>query len=383
MDAKTNQILFSLLRSSIGGAGLTEEERALLTPDRLPRLGAIAKTHDVAHLLALGLQQNGFAGGAALTKSIFEAVYRSEQRERDLENICAALTKAQIPFMPLKGAILCRYYPEPWLRTSCDIDVLVHREDLNRAASALVEMLGYEEKERSTHDVSLFSPEGNHVELHFDLIEEGGVNNAKGILQSVWEHAVQKDGGYRYEMTDAYFYFYHVAHMAKHFQVGGCGIRPFIDLFILDALDGINEDERNALLEAGNLLHFAEAARALSKVWLGGEKPDARSLALEGYILQGGVYGTADNRVLLHQKKRGGRLGYILSRMFLPYNRLKIYYPVLEKHRWLFLFMQLRRWFMLLNPRVAKMARRELAANRTLDQQKATEMQTLLQELGL
>ena len=97
----------------------------------------------------------------------------------------------------------------------------------------------------------------------------------------------------------------------------------------------------------------------------------------------GGVYGSTDNRVALQQKKKGGRIGYVLSRIFIPYAKLKRYYPVLEKHRWLMPFMQIRRWFMLLNPDVARMAKREMAVNGKLVKTKSDEMNNFLDYIGL
>ncbi|MBO4954226.1 MAG: nucleotidyltransferase family protein, partial [Clostridia bacterium] len=35
-----------------------------------------------------------------------------------------------IDFMPLKGAVIRQYYPEPWMRTSCDIDIHVKKDRL-------------------------------------------------------------------------------------------------------------------------------------------------------------------------------------------------------------------------------------------------------------
>ena len=97
----------------------------------------------------------------------------------------------------------------------------------------------------------------------------------------------------------------------------------------------------------------------------------------------GGVYGSTDNRVALQQNKKGGRIGYVLSRIFIPYAKLKRYYPVLEKHRWLMPLMQIRRWFMLLNPDVAKMAKREMAINGNLAKTKTDEMNSFLDDIGL
>ncbi len=386
MDQRTIQILFALLRSAICGAKLTEEERNNYSPELLQELIKISTKHDVAHLLALGLKQNKLIPdkNAEIEKSILKAVYRYERTRYEYENLCAALEKAQIPFLPLKGSVLRNYYPEEWMRTSCDIDVLVHREDLDKAISYLKDNHKYVEKERATHDVSLFSPIGIHVELHFDLVEEGRAQNAIKVLGSVWENAaLYKGNRYWYEMSDAYFYFYHVAHMAKHFESGGCGIRPFIDLWILNHTENNDGFARDNLLARGGLLKFAETSRRLSEVWFGEKEADELLQKLQEFILRGGVYGTTDNRVALQQTQKGGQFRYMLSRIFIPYAKLKRYYPILEKHPWLMPFMQVRRWFMLSKPEVAKMAKREMAFNAKLEKSKADEMNVLLDDIGL
>lgn len=386
MDQRTIQILFALLRSAICGTKLTEEERNNYSPDLLQDLLKISSKHDVVHLLVFGLKQNELISkeNSDIEKCILKAVYRYERLRYEYENLCSALEKAQIPFLPLKGSVIRKYYPEAWMRTSCDIDVLVHREDLENTISYLVSHQNYVEKERATHDVSMFTQIGIHVEIHFDLVEEGRAKNAIGVLQSVWENAtLHENSEYWFEMTDAYFYFYHVAHMAKHFENGGCGIRPFIDLWILDHMKGIDLSARDVLLSQGGLLKFAHASQTLSEVWFGGKEPDELSLQMQEFLLHGGVYGSTDNRVALQQKKKGGRIGYVLSRLFIPYAKLKRYYPVLEKHRWLMPLMQIRRWFMLLNPDVAKMAKREMTVNGNLAKTKTNEMNAFLEDIGL
>ena len=71
--------------------------------------------------------------------------------------------------------------------------------------------------------------------------------------------ALCENSKFRYEMTDEFFYFYHIAHMAKHFENGGCGIRPFVDLVVLDRMDSENFSKRDELLKSGGLLQFARA----------------------------------------------------------------------------------------------------------------------------
>ncbi len=380
---KVTTVLFALLRSALRGGRLREEEKSLYTDEMLPALVKMAKKHDIAHLLALGLDRNGLLAEGGKNE-IIKAVYRYEQMNYEYECLCSALEEAKIPFIPLKGSILRAYYPEPWMRTSCDIDVLVHREDLESALAYLRENLQYVEGERATHDVGLFSPQGTHVELHFDLVEEGRANRANDVLKSVWDNvSLKANCAYFYQMSDAFFYFYHIAHMAKHFEEGGCGIRPFLDLWILDNLDGAIRIERDALLEAGGLLKFAKAARQISRAWLDGEPLNEVAVKAQDFVLSGGVYGTSKNRVALKQKKKGGKIGYIFSRIFIPFSKLKRYYPILEKHPWLMPVMQVRRWFMLLRPDVARMAKHELSANKEVDKATAEELHSMLQDIGL
>ncbi len=386
MEKGTNPILFALLRSAICGTPLAEAERAEFSEEQLAKMLSIAKTHDVAHLLAFALKQNGLSAedDTETEARLFNAIYRYECLNYEYIQLCDALEKAEIPFVPLKGSVLHKHYPEAWMRTSCDIDVLVHREHLDGAISYLAQNLGYAEKEHGTHDVSLLAPSGIHIELHFDLVEEEYAQNAIEVLSTVWDNvSLHENSRYWYEMTDAFFYFYHIAHMAKHFENGGCGIRSLIDLWILDRLDSADREARDALLSAGGLLRFASNSRKLSRVWFDAEEPDALVLQMQRFILHGGVYGSSDNRVALWQKKRGGKIGYLFSRIFIPFAKLKRYYPILEKHPWLMPIMQVRRWFMLFRPDVAKMARSELSVNRSLDRSKADEMDIFLDDIGL
>ena len=307
MDQATNQILFALLRSVISGEPIAEAEKTQILSCPLEGLLSLARKHDLLHLEAFALQKNSLvAEEYDPRRDIFAAVMRYEQLEHALGKLCAVLEEEKIPFLPLKGSVLRKHYPEPWMRTSCDIDILVREEDVERASELLVGRCGYARGVKSSHDVSLLA-DGKHVELHYDLVEEGLAASSAEVLRSVWEASTVCDGyRYRYEMPDAMFYFYHVAHMAKHFENGGCGIRPFIDLWILDHLAGADSDGRNALLEKGGLLRFAEACRRLSRAWLGGEEMDALGEQLQAYLLYGGTYGATENRIAVGQQKKGG-----------------------------------------------------------------------------
>lgn len=382
MDREIMDALFLLLRSAVNGELLSESEKGTLSSESLSKAAELARKHDVVHLLALGLKKNGLLNenGRALENEIFKAVYRYERSERELEKICGVLEGEKIAYVPLKGAVIRRYYPEPWMRTSCDIDVLVGEDQLEKAACALVSKLGYKREKKNYHDVSLISQGGVHLELHFNICEN--MENIDLVLANYAEYMVN-DGGYRYRFTDEFFIFHQFAHAAYHFMHGGCGIRAVSDLKILERALGINSSSCTELLDKCGILTFANELERLADVWFGnGEYTDVTSRMGE-YILLGGAYGTGSNMLAIQQQKSGGRFKYTLSRLFLPYNSLKEQYPCLEKHKWLLPVIQMRRWGRLLFGGRMRASLKELSLNNSISEGDADNMAELLRSLKL
>lgn len=356
------------------------------TPESLYRL---SKTHDLAHVVACALQQNGLltAGETAdaFEKEMMTAVCRYEQLAFEYDRIQTVLQTANVPYMPLKGAVIRQYYPEPWMRTSCDIDILIHEDDLAKATEVLTRELRYQLSEKSSHDWSFYAPNGVHLELHHTLIEPGSVRGADPLLTRVWEYAapIPEEDPYRFHMQDAMFYFYHVAHMAKHIEIGGCGVRPFLDLWVLNHRVNGDRAPREQLLRAGGLLTFERAAARLSEVWFSGAEPDALTNSLQAFVLAGGLFGTFKTRVAVERQKKGGTVRYFLSRIFLPYDVLKYRYPVLQKHKWLTPFMQVRRWCRLPFGKRLKRVKKEMRANSSLSSEQQAAVAEMLRQLDL
>ncbi len=204
------------------------------------------------------------------------------------------------------------------------------------------------------------------------------------IPKEIWNWAVLKSGfQFWYEMPEELFYFYHIAHMAKHFELGGCGIRPFMDLWILDKTQRTNRQKQDALLEQGGLLKFSNAARQLSRVWFAGEEHTEITGKMERYILKGGTFGTMENRVVMAQQRMGGKVKYLLSRVFLPYDVLSKKFPCLQKHKWLTPVFQVVRWFRLFRPERSREVFRELNSGVFISERKVEDIAQLLVELSL
>jgi len=335
MDKELIRILFALLRFEINGAELCETDKNLITKDILPTLYKLSKKHDLAHLVGDALDKNGLLLDDTEAKTRFlqernMAVYRYEQLQYELNCICETFEEAQIPFIPLKGSVIRQYYPEPWMRTSCDIDILVEEKCLQLAINVLEEKLLYKCTEIGQHDAQIFAQNGTHIELHYSLLESGSKDAVKPVLDCVWENSEQISSYHR-KMPDALFYVYIISHIAKHLKFGGCGVRPLMDVWILNHKMQYDRHKRESLLKDAELFTLAQALEKLSDIWFSEVEGDSLTESLGEYILAGGVYGTFDNKVAAKQTRKKGKISYLFSRVFLPYSQMKFKYARLQK----------------------------------------------------
>lgn len=340
------QLFLSALGYEIFGADTLEQLKTVV-PEQLPEIYKLSKKHDLCHLVADALCKAGVIveeteAGKRFIRERDLAVLRYRQLKYELDRLCDTLESAKIPFLPLKGSVLRDYYPEPWMRTSCDIDILVRESELESAISVICEKLKYTQGKTGNHDVTLHAPSGMPLELHFSLTAD---NSEWEALLSDCFSAVKDGKGYQYEMTPELFYFYHIAHMAIHMRSGGCGVKPLIDLYVMKDKMNVDPEKRDELLRRGGLLEFERESLHLANCWFANESFTEVSLAYQSYLLRGGVYGTVGNKVAVEQVKRGGKAAYILSRIFVRYDELSIKYPTLKKRKALFPLYQFYRWF--------------------------------------
>ena len=345
-------IMLALIRYDVLGHELSGEVKENITPEVVTSIYKIAFKHDLAHLIADALEKNGLTMGdedtaKRLTKLREIAVFRYAQIQYEQRKVFAAFEKCAVPFVPLKGAIMRQYYPAPWMRTSSDIDILIRHEDIQRATEVLERECGYKsEGSLTAHDISFHSTTGVHFELHYDLVEENDHLDMQ-VSSDVWSHTVLADGcSYHYLLTDEAFYHYHVIHMAKHFRGGGCGIRTLLDLWILNNRVSFDEQKRNKLIAKSSLTEYNEAMKKLSEVWFADAVADDFTKEVEAFVLTGGVYGTEFNHLAIKQAKAGGRIKYILGRLFAIDPKIKKKHPKL--YCLIAPFYQMKRWIKLL-----------------------------------
>ena len=359
--------LFELIKAALEKNEPKTEELRALSNEELVSLYRLSKAHDLSHIVGEMLTRCEIPMEEALSSRFLKqqmlAVYRHERLQDTYTRVCDLFEAQGIDHMPLKGAVIRPYYPEAWMRTSCDIDILVKEEDVDRAAELVGETFGIKEHYgKSFHDVSLLLEGGVHLELHFNIIEE--IEPMDTVLRTVWEHAALKDGtSHCYLQTNAFLLFHLVAHNAYHFIKGGCGIRPFVDWWLLKKHLTVDEAELERLLRDASLLEFACGMDDLCGVWFEGIEHTELTGQMEKFILGAGVYGSLENRVTVGRETSGGGLSYIFKRIFLPMKELKKLYPRLEKAPVLYPFYTVVRWFTVIFSGRGKKAAREIKSS--------------------
>ncbi|MFC2100043.1 nucleotidyltransferase family protein [Candidatus Bipolaricaulota bacterium] len=100
-------------------------------------------------------------------------------RARRLEEAAARLASERIQTIALKGlALALQYYPDPATRVTGDIDVLIRREDVDRALQILAEQGWLPDPGRGSrlaqamqvaHGLHLLGPDGDSLDLHWRI----------------------------------------------------------------------------------------------------------------------------------------------------------------------------------------------------------------------
>ncbi|MCD8107331.1 MAG: nucleotidyltransferase family protein [Oscillospiraceae bacterium] len=367
-----------LLRSALTGEQLSMECResiSSLLSD--PALFTLSLKHSVANVVSVGLFNNGFNVESTKFEQVeLQAAISDAQTEADFESIKTVFQRHHIDFIPLKGVVLKQYYPDTAMRTCGDIDILIHKEDTERAVDALVKECGFISQSYNHHDVALTSEAGVTLELHFSL--EYDVENLDAVLARAWEYAVKVDGS-EYRFADDFFFFFILSHLAHHFYPYGCGIRFFMDLWIIRHRMGLEfNDAVKELCRQAGIEKFSEAALQLSETWFSGLEHSELTKAMEEYIFACGTFGNTDNVAAVGGEKKKGRLMYNLRRMLLPYEKLKLIYPEMKPIQ--FPVYEIKRWVKLLD---RGLSRRRSMSKKSISDEKKEKVQQLMEQLEI
>lgn len=382
-EKQVQDILIDVLYCVVNDREPDSSIKEKLSPDVFDSLYCLAKKHDIAHIVSNFIHKNKIDVPSdtlqKFKKAEIMSVYRYEQMKYAYTQICDTFDSEGISYIALKGSVIQKFYPTQNMRTSCDIDILVREQDLQRAIEAL-ELKGYSRGKRNYHDIPMVSPNRVCLELHFNLQEN--ISNLDCVLKDAWGYAEQAEKS-RYDFKNNFFVFYMYAHMAYHFLSGGCGIRSLIDIWIAEIKMGISYTCAKDLLKRAGIYQFAsEMSNLAHRCFTDNTRDDFSNIVL-GYILNGGVYGSKENDIAVKKSKSNNIFDYVINRLFIPYRTMVTLFPILKKLPVLLPFCWVIRWLKMLFHGKTKTMFSELTTANNMTDYELKQIRTICSRLGL
>ncbi|MBR4747991.1 MAG: nucleotidyltransferase family protein [Abditibacteriota bacterium] len=328
-------LLLSLIRLVLtgeAGDGLGE-----VTEEQAQAALGLARRQSLEAMAAEGLLRVG-KWPEELQKQLKNVCYRqllySELQAEERRKVYALLEEAGAEYVPLKGDIIASLYPEPYMRRSSDVDILIREEKLGEVGERL-KQAGFKLAVVSGHDHHYVSDRLS-LELHYQLEGSGLFTDAPSILDRVWDYVIPAPDSLRRDMTGAFCYFYTTAHIVRHFLLtGGCGLRSVIDLWLLRRSTESEAEQRDGFLRQHGLKTFSDEICGLGEDLFGnsGRDPDPGLLEV---VFGGTVFRSDEGQELGNIARQDGRLRHVVRIVFPPLAILENTYPVMRGRPWMY-----------------------------------------------
>ena len=288
------------------------------------------------------LDHSGVPEAASLKTTYKGSIARSVYQSVILEQIDAAFKSDAIPYFVVKGPEIAKLYPVPELRTMGDLDIVVHREDKERAHECLLRAGFRGEKDFPNewfYHIVYFGMDVE-VELHHSLLYDSETTPRAyaEYEKTIWEHTtVSSGGGVSYGMDDHLIFL--LLHLRMHILATGIGLRQFFDIAVVVKNCEIDYARVLSVLASMNAEAFAKTCFSFLYRWFGvragcdfEDVSDAFFDKATNQLFSNGVFGFDDpENSANHAKKlviqqgntKFGRVRVFLRRLFPPYALLR------------------------------------------------------------
>ena len=286
---------------------------------------------------------------ASFEQALGATLFYYKNRERALKEIGAGFTEIGVPFLIVKGMEVAGCYPIPALRTMGDIDILVHKEDKEKAGKALEKMGFYIKDKNPDSDWPCFRNEMEY-ELHHHLIYRETVTHTEQerFFNRYWD----------YEKNDhldwSFHFLFLLSHLRKHLMNKGVGFRMFLDIAAVMKNRTLNWQWIDTKLTELDMDKFARVCFGLIERWFhvkapldGSDLNDVFIKRATDRIFSNGLFGFHDeknqvNGAVNQMTKYGkgslfSRLVYLFQLMFPNYNNMAASrdYSFIRRKPWL------------------------------------------------
>lgn len=250
-DSSIHHRFFQLLRYSIGAA---DEMPVVLSAEEWKRMYVLARRQSMLGLLFAGIEKGG--AGKPEKKLLLRWYAASEQTREANKKANAAAVKLTDFFREngfrsciLKGQGNALHYPNPWLRTSGDVDIWVEGGQ-ERVLAFARKYVG--DAKYCYHHIEFEDVNGTSSEVHFrpsfmnNLIHDHRLQRwFEAVADEQFAHVISlPDGAGTVAVpTLAFNRIYQMTHISRHFFQEGIGLRQLVDYYFL-LRQGFTAEER-------------------------------------------------------------------------------------------------------------------------------------------
>ncbi|MBR0277403.1 MAG: nucleotidyltransferase family protein [Clostridia bacterium] len=263
-------------------------------------------------------------------------VIQSVKQDGEIKGLTEDFRNNKIDFMPLKGTVIRKLYPDMAMRHMCDSDLLIKPKQYDKIKKIMSDR-GYDFVLESDHEFVWSKKDILNVELHKYLIPSY-YNDYFKYYGDGWNVAIPENDS-KYRMSDEDFFVFNIVHFAKHYRASGIGIKGMLDVYMMiHNIKEIDQEYIKKELSKFGLVKFYENVLKTIDVWFNGAEEDAATNKITDWVFSSGEYGTMEKVIVSRAlKKTGGENGNITRRqtffsmIFLPYSSMCIKYSFLKK----------------------------------------------------
>lgn len=269
--------------------------------------------------------------------------------QNELGAIEKELVNNKIRYMLLKGSVIKNYYPKSSMRQMTDIDILYDGENQKKLLE-IMKSFGYKEISLGGNSDDFSKKPFYTFEFHRELFKD-----TYGFFPDfsfVWDNAEKSaDNEFEYNMSVEDLYLHHIAHMYKHYRLGGFGFRFLIDTYVISNAEkkSWNEEYINSKLKELKLYDFENLVRDISYAIIDDTPLNDDEIEFLNETVGYGLFGNKDTGVellyedFLKKNNNGSYASYVLSRLFPDRDFMTDAYPVLKEKPFLMNYYYIKR----------------------------------------
>lgn len=308
----------------------------------------------------------------------------------ETEKMLDALSSKGVRCLPVKGINTKFDYPESYLRTMTDVDILCDIESRLAVEKIFLEN-GYTKENVGEKDTSYRKEEILHFEVHHSLLKD--VSPAFDYFSKIWDRVNFKENSNIAYMTLEDTYIFMLEHLASHIEFGGAGIRMYMDVYLFLKKHGAELDRSytDKVLADILLSDFEKKTLGICKNWFSGEEEVDYTSKNAVFILYSCTFGRSCVSFLSdslrndknHPSATANGIRRILKKLFPSLNWMRLSFKAVDKVPLLYpLFVPVHwasRLFIKRNVKTANIGKYFVTA----DSKEAKELEAVFTSLGL